>query len=103
MDEIVKQIYERRLSGEEANEKFIFITKDVLNRFPSLDTKFNLEFEDETYEAVIVAVPCDCIGTWHEHYHLKSAELFEKIGFKKGTQITLHEIDRGDYLLKTKA
>lgn len=103
MDEIVKQIYERRLSGEEADEKFIFITKDALNKFPSLDKKFSLEFEDETYEAMIVAVPCDCIGTWHEHYHLKSADLFEKTGFEKGTQVTLHKIDERNYLLKIKA
>ncbi len=96
------KIYERRLSGEEANEKFIFVTKDVLNRIPPLDTKFNLVFNDEDYEATVVAVPCDCVGTWHEHYHLKTAGLFEKNDLKKGTQVILYGIDEDNYLLKTK-
>jgi len=102
MESAAERVYERRLSGEESDEKFIFITKDALRKFPPLDSKFNLEFEGEGYESTIVAVSCDCIGTWHEHCHLKPAGLFEKIGFKKGTRITVSKIDNGTYRLEAK-
>ena len=102
MESAAERVYERRLSGEESDEKFIFITKDALRKFPPLDSRFNLEFEGERYESTIIAVSCDCIGTLHEHYHLKPAGLFEKIGLKKGTQIAVGKIDDGTYRLEAR-
>ncbi len=99
---MAEQIYSRRLSGEEVEEKFIFITKEVLGKLPTLNTKFNLVCEDQEYQATISAVSCDCIGTWHEHYHLNANDLFEKNDFKKGAQIELFRIDSSNYLLKAK-
>jgi len=99
---MAERICSRRLSGEEVEEKFIFITKEVLNKLPALNTKFNLVYEDQEYQATISAVSCDCIGTWHEHYHLIGNDLFEKNDFKKGTQIELFRIDSSSYLLKAK-
>jgi hypothetical protein len=96
------QVYSRRLSGEEVEEKFIFITKEVFGKLPILNTKFNLVWKDQEYQATISAVSCDCTGTWHEHYHLKADDLFEKNDFKKGTQIELFRIDSSSYLLKAK-
>lgn len=97
------QAYERRLSGEEAAESFIFIIKKVLDQFPAVGNKFDLIFEDSSYEACIVAVSCDCVGTPHEHYHLKADELFARNDLEKGTYVTLFKTDDADYLLKVKS
>lgn len=95
------RVYERRLSGEEAAEKYVFITKDALNKFPPLDASFSLMFQDQGYKAVIAAVPCDCIGTPHEHYHLRAAELFEKTDLRKGSHVVVLKIDQSNYQLET--
>jgi len=97
---MAEQVYKRRLSGEEADRQYIFITKDMLNKFPPSDTKFNLSFDNQGFEAVIAAVSCDCIGTQHEHYHLKVDELFRQGDLKKGTHVALYKIDANNYLLE---
>lgn len=95
------KVYARRISGEEAKERFIFITKDALSKFPSLDVQFRLVFEEQEYTAIISAVSCDCVGTWHEHFHLKVDEWFEKNNIQKGAQIEMSRIDADKYLLET--
>lgn len=97
---MAERVYERRLSGEEADLQYIFITKDMLNKFPSSDTKFNLALDGQDFKAVIAAISCDCIGTPHEHYHLKAEELFKQGDFKKGTHVVLYRIDANNYLLE---
>jgi len=97
---MAEQVYERRLSGEEADRQYIFITKDMLDRFPPSDTKFNLSFNDQGFEAMITAVSCDCIGTQHEHFHLKADGLFKQADLKRGTHIVLYRFDTNSYLLE---
>jgi hypothetical protein len=98
---MAEKVYARRISGTEAAEKFIFITKDALKGFPSQDSRFKMVFDDRDFLVSIKAVSCDCVGRPHEHYHLMAGELFENDSIRKGSQIVIYRAGQDTYLLKT--
>jgi hypothetical protein len=79
-------MYERKVTSEEEKGNFLFILKDKLNFFPSQGKEFLLERRGKSFRAMIEAIPCNCVGTPHLHYHLTSEAT---LGLKRGTSIAI--------------
>jgi len=89
--------YERKISAEEAKEKFVFILKNALKNFPQTNESFKVQVGDKNYSTRIVAVPCTCIGTPHEHYHMLLAHIPEFSSLKKGDIVIVKKLSDGTY------
>lgn len=94
--------YERKLSTEEARGKFIFILKNALKKFPQINKSFTVQIGDKKYSAMIKPVPCTCIGTPHEHYHMLVANIAEFSNLKKGDMVTVKKLSENVYSLSVK-
>ncbi|ODS38143.1 MAG: hypothetical protein A7316_00115 [Candidatus Altiarchaeales archaeon WOR_SM1_86-2] len=69
-------VYRRKLSAEEVNEGFLFITKEGLKRLPAVSETFKIRISDREFEVKIDA---------GQKIHLK--EITEFPGLKKGAEI----------------
>ena len=68
-----KNLYYRKISAEEANKGFIFILKNKLSFFPSLESEFILNENNSPREVKVESYPCTCRGPDkpHEHYFIR--------------------------------
>jgi len=89
--------YKRKISTEEAKGKFIFILKSALKKFPQISKVFIVQVGDKRYSTRIKSVPCTCVGTPHEHYHMLVASIPEFSSLKKGDIVTIKELSNGIY------
>ena len=66
-------VYSRKISSKEAQKGFIFILKNKLSFFPSLESEFILNENNSPREVKIESYPCTCRGPDkpHEHYFIR--------------------------------
>jgi len=88
--------YRRKISREEAEEGYIFITKEALKIFPPIDRKFYLVENKKETAAKVRAVSCICMGPEqpHQHYHLYYQPL------KKGEVVVIRSGEKSKYTIK---
>ena len=63
--------YTRKLSGEEALERYIMIMKERLNYFPKPGVPFKLQIGEQKIQIQIDAVDCWCRGPKKPHVHFR--------------------------------
>ncbi len=88
--------YRRKISKEEAEEGYVFITKEALKMFPEIDRKFYLIEGKKETPAKVRAVSCICMGPEepHKHYHIQYSPL------KKGETVTIRQGEKSKYTIK---
>ncbi len=84
-----KTRYVRKLSAEEARERFIFVTQDSLGFFPPSGVPFPLRLGKEIFQATVEAVSCNCVGFPHQHYRIQAAELAPLLGLARGSRVVI--------------
>lgn len=89
--------YERKVSAEEAEGKFVFILKNALKKFPQTNKSFTVQVGDKKYSTIIKPVHCSCVGTPHEHYHMLVANIPELSSLKKGDVVTIKKLSDDVY------
>lgn len=94
--------YVRKLSRDEAREGFIFLTKDAMKLFPAVGDPFSLRLGDKMARAQVRAVPCTCVGSPHEHYHLVFDERPPSLDLAKGQVVVIRLEGEGKYTLGTR-
>jgi len=95
--------YERKLSSEEATGKFVFILKDALKNFPQPGESFTLQVGNRKYNTQIKAIPCSCVGTPHEHYHLPVNGIPELSNLEKGNVISVKKLSNNAFSILVKS
>jgi hypothetical protein len=82
-----RTLYKRRLSLDEAKERYVLISKDALSMFPRAGKVFNANFNGNPEEMSVEAVLCTCRGpdSPHDHYHLSFADLKSQINVRRGS------------------
>jgi hypothetical protein len=65
--------YERRVSGEEASEGYLFVLKEALRFFPPAGEPFALLDAGQPRSATVESYPCTCRGPEkpHEHWFIR--------------------------------
>ncbi len=88
--------YQRRITKEEAEEGYIFITQDALKMFPEVDRKFYLVENKKETPVKVRSVSCICMGPEqpHKHYHLGYSPL------TKDEVITIRSGAKSKYSIK---
>jgi len=61
--------YRRKISGEEAQEGYLLLTKDRLKDFPPVDEPFALIRDGDELEARVESYRCTCRGPKRPHDH----------------------------------
>lgn len=84
-------VYRKKISSTEARQGYILITKDKLKRFPPLGEIFELRIGGQKLRARVTANPCNCVGSWHDHYHLEANYLKNSISSNSGREIAISE------------
>lgn len=99
-DKIVR--YTRKLSGEEALERYIMILQDQMQLFPKAGVPFKLKIGTKEYDSQIKAVDCWCRGPQkpHVHYRIDIAPFYESFRPHFGQVISLEKEKDGRYILK---
>lgn len=97
-----KNVYTRRLSGEEIKGRFIMVMKKDLKFFPKIGTDFKLKVNDREFETRIDAVECWCMGPRkpHSHYHIKYDHIREAFDFHFAKVIAIEKLADDQYELR---
>lgn len=93
------RVYRRKLSKEESQEKFVLITKDRWNYFPPPGEPFSLHWGDKEFTLQIEAIPCQCVGQPHFHYHLSLEELVPPLNLWPGKVLIISHEGKRSYSL----
>ncbi len=85
------QVYRRKISGEEARERYIMILKNALDFFPKIGKPFKLKVKDKEVDIYVEAVECWCMGPKkpHSHYRLDAKKFWEIHPIQFGKMITI--------------
>ena len=94
--------YKRKISTEEAKDKFILILKSALKKFPQTNKSFTVQVGDKKYSTRIESIPCNCVGTPHEHYHMIVTNIPEFSNLKKGDMVTIQKLSDNIYSASVK-
>jgi len=81
-------IYERKISFEEARKGYFLILKSKLNFFPTVGSPFFIKVGAKKKAAVVESYHCECQGPDkpHEHYFVKW------LGLAKGDRLEMKKI-----------
>ena len=94
--------YVRKLSGEEALERYIMILAESLSLFPKPGVPFKLHLEDGEIETQIRAVDCWCRGPRKPHVHYR-IDLSHHVNLYRphfGQTVTIVKKENGVYELR---
>lgn len=89
--------YERKISAEESKGKSVFILKNSLKKFPQTNKAFTVQIGNKKYSTMIKPIPCTCIGTSHEHYHMLVANIPELSNLKRGNVVIIKKLSHDMY------
>ena len=81
------RVYSRKISSEEAREKYVLVLKNKLPLFPPLGEPFHLVHDNVSIRARVESYRCICRGPDlpHEHYFIRWK------GLKIGDRIEIRE------------
>jgi hypothetical protein len=86
-------VYERRISAEEAREGYLFVEKARLSFFPPRGQPFSLSRDGAAGSAAVESYACSCRGPEkpHEHY------LIRLDGLVQGQRVRVSRLAPGRY------
>lgn len=86
-------VYERRISAEEAREGYLLVEKSRLPFFPPLGRTFSFSRGGSEGSAAVEARACNCRGPEkpHDHYVIRLAHLVQ------GQRVRLSRVAAGSY------
>lgn len=82
-------IYRKKISRSEAEYGYILVEKNRIKSFPPLGAKFALRCGEVNFRARITANPCNCVGAWHDHYHIEARDLKSFVTAAEGRDIVI--------------
>ena len=87
-------IYERKISSEEAAQHYFLIVKNELAFFPSISTPFSVNVSIKERKAFVESSHCECRGPEepHDHYFVRWP------GLAKGDRIVIRKNAKGKNL-----
>lgn len=93
--------YRRKISGEEARERYIMIMKNALDLFPKIGKPFRLKINDHEIETRVDAVECWCMGPKkpHSHYRIDAKKFWDVFPLHFGKTVTITKEDETIYSL----
>lgn len=93
--------FSRKLSGEEALERYIMVLKDDLKFFPKPGVPFKLKIGDRYHDSQIKAVDCWCRGPRkpHVHYRVDLAPFAPDFLPHFGQHVMIEKVKQGYYRL----
>jgi len=65
----MENIYERKISSEEAAQRYFLVLKNKLLFFPSIGTPFSVKVGVKEKKAVVESYHCECRGPEEPHEH----------------------------------
>ncbi len=86
--------YERKISSEEASQKYFLVLKNKLQFFPTAGTPFSVKIGAKEKRALVESYHCECRGPEepHEHFFVRWP------GLAKGDRIFVQKNARGKNL-----
>jgi len=92
------RVYSRKISSEEAREKYVLVLKNKLPLFPPLGEPFHLVHDNISIRARVESYRCICRGPDlpHEHYFIR----WKGLKPKDRVEIWEDPDKRGRYLIR---
>jgi hypothetical protein len=92
-----KNVYNRKISSEEASEGYILVLKNKLNFFPSIGKQFTMVYSNQKKKVKVESYPCTCQGPDlpHEHYFIR----WKGLKAKESVEIEKDSRKEGRYVL----
>lgn len=82
-------IYRKKISRLEAENGYIVIERNEVDRFPPLGAKFALRFGELSFRARVTANPSNYNGAWHDDYHIEARDLKHVVAVAEGRDIVI--------------
>jgi hypothetical protein len=98
---ITEKRFTRKLSGEEALDRYIMVLKDDLAFFPKPGVPFKLKIAGKYHESQIKAVDCWCRGPKkpHVHYRIDLAPFAPNFLPHFGQKVVIEKVKAGYFQL----
>ena len=83
--------YKRKISGEEAKDRYILIVKHSLDFFPKLGKPFKLKIKTKEFETYIEAVDVYTVGPKkpQQIYRIDAKKFWDVFSFHFGQTVTI--------------
>ncbi|MFQ5864990.1 MAG: hypothetical protein ACE5IW_07165 [bacterium] len=96
-----KNRFKRKLSAEEAGQKYIMIQKRDLDFFPKVGKQFKLKVSNKEFDTYVEAVECWCQGPKkpHSHYRIDATPFRDLVNMHWGAKIIIEKIKDTKYRL----
>ena len=93
--------YRRKISGEEAKERYILIVKGGLDFFPKLGKPFTLKVKDKKYKTYLESFDVWTMGPKKpkHHYKIDAKPFWEIFSFHFGQTVTIKKETAKTYVL----
>ena len=90
----MKNIYERKISSEEASQGYFLVLKNKLPFFPQIGRPFSVKLGAKKKKGIVESYHCECQGadTPHEHYFVRWK------GLAKGDRLIIKKVDNEELL-----
>ena len=97
MDRVIR--YTRKISGDEANGRYIMVMKDSLKLFPKPGVPFKIKIDDNEFDSQVLVVDCWCQGPKkpHVHYRIDLTPMIHEFRPHYGQTVTLEKVDESVY------
>ncbi len=94
--------YVRKLSGQEANDRYLMVLQDSLDLFPKPGVPFKISFGGKKYNSQVKAVDCWCRGPKkpHVHYRIDLTPFIAVFRPHFGQTVTLEKTGKNLYEMK---
>ena len=92
LEDHMENIYERKISSEEAAQRYFLVLKNKLQFFPSVGTRFSVKVGAKEKKALVESYHCECRGPEepHEHFFVRWP------GLAKGDKIVVQKNANGN-------
>ena len=93
--------YNRKLSADEFENGFLFITREGLSFLPPVGKFFKINVGDRKFDSRIEAYDCLCRGPNkpHQHFKISIEHFIPVLSMEKGKNITLSAGENKEYTL----
>jgi hypothetical protein len=93
--------YKRKISGEEAKERYILVVKHGLELFPKIGKPFELKVKNKTFETYIEPVDVYSIGPKkpQQIHRIDAKPFWELFSFHFGQTVTITKTAEKKYSL----
>lgn len=93
--------YHRKISAEEARERYILITKNAIEFFPKLSKPFTLKVKDKEFEMYLESFEVWSMGPKKPQYHYRidAKKFWDVFPLHFGQKVTIQKEQDNIFLL----